>query len=483
MAFLLLSTFILPLIVCVVLNLVKFKEISLKYIIITIVAGVNLILAVINAKVNNTSFTILKLSQDMAITFGIDGISNIFAILINTMFLIVAIYSIGYVKKEKNEKIYSTAFLLSLSALNILCYSKNLVTMYLCFEMVSIFSMPLVLVNMDKPAINATLKYLFYSLGGAFLGLLGVFFIEYAAISHEFVLGGVGLNLNGISKDLFLAVLLIAIIGYGAKAGMFPLHGWLPSAHPIAPAPASALLSGVVAKAGVVAIIRVVYYTVGVDFIKGTWMQIVWIILALLTVLMGSYMAFVQNIFKRRLAYSTVSQISYAIFGLSLCTIEGLEGALLQVIAHAMIKIALFLYAGCVIYVYDYHDVDELGAIGKKMPISTWCYTIASMGLVGIPFTAGFMSKWYLAIGSIHSQVSLLSYIGPIVLLISAILTAAYLFPIVVKGFFVGESKALYAKKEAPISMQIALIILAVLIIVVGVFVNPIINYMQSFLI
>ena len=268
---------------------------------------------------------------------------------------------------------------------------------------------------------------------------------------------------------------------HGAKSGLFPLHGWLPSAHPIAPAPASALMSSVIAKMGVIVIIRIVYYILGPEFIFGSWMQYVWLSVAVITILMGSYMAMIQEDFKKRLAYSTISQISYAIFGVALCSSLGLEGAIIQIISHALIKTVLFLYAGEVIFVNKTHSVKELKGIGKQMPISTWCYTLASLGLIGIPFTTGFISKWYLSIASLKGLIAVFDYLGPIIMLISAILTAAYLLPITIKGFFVGKDKGLYTYNEASKLMYIPIVFLSVLIIVFGIFINPILNYIEGF--
>ncbi|MEG2003255.1 MAG: proton-conducting transporter membrane subunit, partial [Clostridia bacterium] len=228
----------------------------------------------------------------------------------------------------------------------------------------------------------------------------------------------------------------IAIVGFSVKAGMFPLHNWLPAAHSEAPAPASALLSGIIAKAGVFAVIRIIYFAVGTNFLLGTWVQYALIYLSLITIIIGSVMAYREKIFKKRLAYSTVSQISYIILALSIFNQESYDGALLHVLFHATIKTLLFLCVGAIIFKTKKTNVDELSGIGKNMPITMICYTIASLGLVGIPPTCGFYSKWYIAIGALSADLGALKYIIPIVLLISALLTAGYLLPVAFKGFF-----------------------------------------------
>ncbi len=266
------------------------------------------------------------------------------------------------------------------------------------------------------------------------------------------------------------------MIGFGGKAGMLPLHGWLPTAHPVAPSPASAVLSGIITKGGVLAIIRVVYYLFGTEFLKGTWVQKVVLSLAIFTVFMGSMLAYKERLLKKRLAYSTVSQVSYVLFGLMLFSPAGFCGALLQIIFHAIAKNILFFTAGAIIYKTGKTYVNELKGIGKEMPIVMWCFAIASLSLVGIPPTSGFVSKWYLAQGGL--DFGLLGLIGTSILMISALLTAGYLLPVVADAFFPGRAQEYYhkEKKEPCFLMTVPLCILAVAAILFGMFPNGIIT-------
>lgn len=199
--------------------------------------------------------------------------------------------------------------------------------MYLCFELMTLLSVALVLHSLTKEAVAAGMKYLLYSIAGAMMGLLGIFFFTANAVTPLFVPGGT-LSPDAVASQgpLLLWVLLITVIGFGTKAGMFPMHGWLPTAHPIAPAPASAVLSGVITKAGVLCIIRVIFYVTGADFLRGTWVQTALIMLALITVFMGSMMALKVTVLKKRLAYSSVSQVSYVLFGLFLLNETAFRG-------------------------------------------------------------------------------------------------------------------------------------------------------------
>ena len=327
----------------------------------------------------------------------------------------------------------------------------------------------------------AGLKYLFYSFAGAYMALFGVFFIGRYAKTLEFTPGGViDPSVFRENETLFFVVAMLMILGFSVKAGMFPMHAWLTAAHPAAPGPASAVLSGIIVKAGVLAVIRVVYYTVGADFLRGTWVQAVWMALTLLTVFMGSLLAFREPVFKKRLAYSTVSQISYILFGLSLLTPVAVTGALLHTVFHAFIKCALFLTAGIFIFQCGKSRVEELEGIGKRMPGTLWCYTFASLALIGIPPASGFISKWYLAQGALKAGVGIFGWLGPVVLLISALLTAGYLLPVTMKGFFPGHGEAVSAEKqEAKPGMLFPLAVLAAAAVLLGVFPNPLIQYVS----
>ena len=366
----------------------------------------------------------------------------------------------------------------SLGTLNGICYAGNYVTLYCFFELMTLLSMPMVLHSEQQEAINAAKKYLLYSVFGASLGLAGYFFLTYYGTSTTFTAGGV-LDMAKVAgnETLVLAVALMTIIGFGAKAGMMPLHAWLPTAHPVAPSCASAVLSGVITKAGVLAIIRVVYFQFGVNFIAGTWVQTVWIILSLLTVLTGSMLAYKEKLLKKRLAYSTVSQVSYIMFGLACCNEVAFIGAMLHVVAHSLIKNVLFMSAGAIIVHGNCTKVDELKGIGKTMPKTMIAFTIASLGLVGIPPFMGFVSKWYLAQGALQSLAAPWSFIGPVVLLASALLTAGYLFTITIDAFFKDGN---HQGKDAGAWMIVPMIVCCVLVFVGGLFPQTILNLLMG---
>ena len=260
-------------------------------------------------------FTILELTEVLKISFRADEISWIFAAMTTFVWLMAGIYSFGYMEHDEHKKRYAFFYVLVYFVLLGLDFSANLITMYLFYELMTLSSMPLILHDLKKESVSAAMKYLYYSIAGAFLALFGIFVLSQYAPSMEFVAGGHMSAETLQNPGLILAALCLMVIGFGAKAGLFPLHAWLPIAHPVAPAPASAVLSGVVVKSGVLAMLRTIFYVVGPDVVRGSWVQKVWMILALLTIVMGSTRAFHENVLKKRLAYSTVSQLSYVLIG------------------------------------------------------------------------------------------------------------------------------------------------------------------------
>lgn len=428
---------------------------------------------------------LFNIVDDVPVYFAIDTIGKIFASIITLVFVLAGFFSFKYMSHEKNEKRYYGWYMVTYGILIGLSFSGNLVTMYLFYELMTLASAPLALHSCTRESIMAGLKYMFYSFCGAYMALFGIYFLYKYSKTINFVAGG-ALNVSLINQSgntqLILIVAFLMILGFGVKAGCFPFHAWLPTAHPVAPAPASAFLSGIIVKGGVLAIIRVVYYCIGADFLRGTWVQYVWIILAVITIIMGSALAFKEKVLKKRFAYSTVSNLSYILLGLSMMTTNAFTGSILHVIFHAIIKSGLFMFAGAIIFTTGKTKVNELTGLGKRMPILYLCYTTIALGLIGIPPTSGVVSKWYLAVGSLDSGIEGLSWIGPVALLISALLTAGYLMPISIKGSLASNINEDAIKKynEPSLMMLIPIAILAVITLILGMYPMPIINLISD---
>ena len=442
-----LTMILLPALAALILPFLKKKQDKHRCVILALV--LEAVLAANALLLPERELVLFSMTEGLTIALRLDGISKLFMTIASFGFLLTGIYAFRYLEHEEKDDRFFCFFLLSQAALMGMDFSRNLITMYLFFEMITLLSMPLVLHDRTEEAVRGALKYLFYSVAGAFLALGCIFFLSQYCDTLEFIPGG-SLNAEKLAghRGLVQTVVFLGVVGFGAKAGMYPLHGWLPTAHPVAPAPASAVLSGIIAKAGVLAIIRVIYFSVGTEFLRGTWVQQAWLALALLTVFMGFMMAYREKMFKKRLAYSSVSQISYALVGLFFLTPESALGGLLHVLFHATIKVCLFLVAGSIIHNTGKHNVDEFVGLGKAMPKTLWGFTLAALALIGIPPASGFVSKWYLALGALDSGMAVYSWLAPVVLLISALLTAGYLLPITVSGFFPGKAAVLPEKND-----------------------------------
>lgn len=416
------------------------------------------------------ALTVWQMTDKLDLAYHTDDMAKFFAVLISGIWILAAVFSFSYMKHEKNPERFFLFYTMTLGALMSLCFSNNMMTLYLSYEYMTLLTFPLVIHTKTVEAVRAGMKYLGYSIFGAGLGLLGFFFLNSYCITTSFVPGG---SLNGLvvagNESTLLIVYLLMMIGFGCKAGMFPLQAWLPTAHPVAPSPASAVLSGIITKGGVIAILRVTFYLVGAEFVRATWVQTTLLILAILTVFMGSMLAYKEQLLKKRLAYSTVSQVSYVLFGIFLLHPIGLLGALLQVVYHAVAKNILFFCAGAMIFQTEKTMVTEYRGLGKKMPITMTAFTVASLSLIGIPPMAGFVSKWYLAECGLLPISGSIGVVGVVVLMVSALLTAGYLLPIALDAFFKDE-KQFDTIKEASPCMTIPLVVLSVMVVLCGIF-------------
>ena len=427
-----------------------------------------------------TRLTVWRITDAIQVSFALDGVSRFYVAFVSVVWAGVALYAEEYLERDENAPRFWRYFLISYGALMGLSMSENLITLYMFYECMTLVTVPLVAHNMDKQSVAAAVKYLIYSVFGASMALIGIFFIGSYAGTFTFRAGGIfsaeTLSAHG---DALRTVFFLMIIGFGVKAGMFPMHSWLPTAHPVAPAPASAVLSGVITKMGVMGIIRTVFFVAGADFLRGTWVQTAFIALTLVTVVMGSMLAYREKVFKKRLAYSTVSQVSYVLFGLATMTEAGFVGAMLHILFHSLIKNTLFMSAGAVIHKTEKTRVDDLTGIGKQMPLTMSLFTVVSLGLIGIPPTGGFISKWNLAAGALSMDVSW-NWVGPAMLLVSAILTAAYLLSVSIRGFFPGGTPEMYPKCEVTWRMLVPMGAMALLTVLLGAFPSGLIDFFRS---
>lgn len=409
--------------------------------------------------------TLLRLTDTLGITVGSDGIARLFATLAASLWLIVSFYAAAYMHQDENEVRFFSFYLIVLGIIILLSFSANLFTMYLFFELMILTAFPLLLHN-------TCFKYLLYTAAGALCVLPGIIFLYRSGASLNFNLGGtLDAALYGVDRNLLLALVLVAIVGFGAKA-------WLTAACPASPAPVSAVLSGVITNAGVLCVIRTVFFVTGADFLRGTWVQYTWIILTLLNMIKSSVMVYKEKLINKQLAYLTISQVCYVMLGLALLDNEAANGALLHVIFYPVIMNGLFLSAGAFIIKTGIQRSDELRGIGRHMPVTLWCFTLLSLALIGIPPMSCFVSKWYLASGALDSNIGVFVWIAPAVLLLSTMLIAGYLLRIVITDFF--AENGFDGAAEPPISMLIPIIILTAASAFLGICASPIVEVIKN---
>ena len=417
------------------------------------------------------------MTADLTFSLRLDGLGRFFCLLTAVCWLLTIPYASVYMTHEGHHPRFYAFLMLTEAAVLGAALAADLVTLYLFYELTTLLSFPLVLHTQRPKALLGAVKYLYYSVCGGFIALFGVVLLAQQS-SLAFVRGGYFQTLS----PTLLAASFLMLLGFGAKAGLYPLHNWLPSAHPVAPAPAHALLSGIIAKVGAIAAIRVIYFTVGAEALRGTWVQTVCIVLTLVTIFMGSFMGCTENGLKKRLAYSSISQISYVLLGLFILSPDGFTGSMLQLFFHAAAKIAIFQCAGSIILLVHKTRVDELRGLGRRMPVTFICFALVSLSLVGIPPFGGFHSKWYLATAALDALPGALGYLVPVTLILSALFTAGYLFPPVISAFFPGhdtEGLDLSPIRE-PAGIVVPLVIFAAICGLMGLFPNGVLSVMQS---
>jgi formate hydrogenlyase subunit 3/multisubunit Na+/H+ antiporter MnhD subunit len=409
--------------------------------------------------------------------FHVDAFGLLFALTASSLWILVSIYSIGYMRalKEHAQTRFYFCFAIAILGAVGVALSGNLVTMYIFYEILTVSTYPLVAHEQSSEALFAGRKYLTYLLsGGTFL--LGAIALTYSiAGTTDFRLGGIFTGTMA-SRSTFLILFVLFIIGF-MKAAYMPFHSWLPTAM-VAPTPVSALLHAVaVVKAGVFGVVRTVTFIYGVDLMQGLGLGILLASFAGFTMIVASLFAIAQDNLKRRLAYSTISQLAYIVFGVALLSPMGMTGAMLHIPFHGFMKITLFLCAGSILVASGKKNISEMAGIGRSMPITMLAFTVGVLGMCGLPPTCGFISKWFLGLGTVEAD----SFFFLAVLLISSLLDVVYFFPIVYTAFFGNRKRGKLSLKqgekikEVPMSMVIPLGITAIFSIIFC-FPNPITN-------
>ncbi len=388
---------------------------------------------------------LFRLYGQLTVMFRLDRMGSVFAGLVSFLWPLATLYAFEYMEHEKRKSAFFGFYTVSYGVTLGVALAGNLVTMYIFYEMLTFATFPLVLHPMTTEAARATRQYLYYSIGGAAFAFLGlVFVLGFSAVgTTEFVAGGMlDLAAVGERRNQLLFIYVLAFFGFGVKAALFPCHGWLPKAA-VAPTPVTALLHAVaVVKAGAFAVLRFTYFSFGTEFLRGSWAQ--WVVMAasLVTIAYASTRAVREVHWKRRLAYSTISNLSYILFGASLMSPMGLAAALSHLLAHAFMKISAFFCCGAVTHQTGKTYIYQLDGMGRRMPVTFACFTVCSLSLMGIPLFAGFVSKYNLCqaafslSGELRGFGSLMPAFGVIVILYSALMTGIYMMTVVLRAYF-----------------------------------------------
>ncbi len=407
----------------------------------------------------------LELVPGWALHLRADAFGMVFALLASSLWVITSLYSIGYMRSGgyTHQTGYYASFAVCVSSAIGIAFAANLATFFVFYEILTIATYPLVIHRRTEEAVAGGRKYLAYTLIAGQSLLVAVVWTASLAPGATFHPGGF---LSGsASPGTFQALFVLFIIGIGAKAAIMPLHGWLPAAM-VAPTPVSALLHAVaVVKAGAFGCVRIVGFVFGVDLIGELGLANILAFAAGATILIASMRALGENHLKRRLAYSTVSQLSYIVLGAALGSLHALVGAIFHIAAHGFMKITLFFCAGSIYTKTHKEYIDDLRGLGREMPVTFGAFTLSALGLAGMPLFAGFISKWNLGLGALEANHTI--YVG--VLVLSGLLNFAYFFPIVYTGFF-GKTDRPFRFEEPSVLLWLPLAVTAVISILLGVF-------------
>lgn len=422
---------------------------------------------------NSVEIHLLDLAPGLPLALNADPFGVFFAIIASGLWIFTSFYSIGYMRGagEGKQTRYFASFAICLSATIGIAFAANLLTFILFYEMLTLATYPLVIHNESQTAIKAGRKYLAFTLTAGLLLIAASGMVYHYTGTLDFTPGGLFTEVD-LPQPVMLIIFILFLGGVGVKAGIMPLHSWLPAAM-AAPTPVSALLHAVaVVKSGVFAVIRVVGFVFGTGVMTSYGLNDIIIVLAGATIILASLLAFAQDNLKRRLAYSTVGHLSYIVLGVALITPLGMTGGILHIAAHATMKITLFFCAGAIYVNLHRTEISNLNGIAKVMPWTMGAFVIGSMGLAGVPPINGFFSKWHLALGSLEGDM----VVPLIILVISGLLNIGYFFPIIHRAYF-KKGEKLEGYGEASPFMVVPIVCTAILSVLFGLFPNLFFNF------
>lgn len=421
-----------------------------------------------------------QIAEGYVLSFRLDDTSRIFAGLVSFLWPMATLYAFDYMTHEERENTFFVFYTLSFAVTLLLAFAANLFTLYCCYELLTLATLPLVAHKQDAKSRKAGLSYLTYTVGGATLGLLALMFLSGRGDLTSFTAGGV-FTVDSAAPELLRFFFVLGWFGFSVKAAVFPLHAWLPRAS-VAPTPVTALLHAVaVVNAGAFASLRFIYHVMGTDLLAGSWAQTVVLSVSAFTVAFGAVMAVREQHLKRRLAWSTVSNLNYILFSATLMSVRGATGAFAHMVFHGLMKITLFYCAGAILVKSGREYLRDLNGMKRSMPFITVIFTIAGIALMGIPPFAGFLSKWEI-LNAAMDVGSVGAWLGSAAILLSSILSAVYLLSVSVHMIFMEptESLRLQPGKDPGLLMKFPLIVLTLLILFASAYATPLMEFFSG---
>ena len=425
--------------------------------------------------------TLFSLGEYLPMTLRVDGLAAFFGSLVACLWPLATLYTFEYMHHEERVNTFLACYTITYGVTLGVALAGNIITMYLFYETLTMVTLPLVMHTMTAKAKRAARQYLYYMIGGTAFAFIGMVFYALYSTNLEFTFGGC-LNLERIARhgNVVLLIYVLAFFGFGVKAAVFPFHRWLPSAS-VAPTPVTALLHAVaVVKSGVFAILRLTCYCFGMEYIRGTWAQAVVMIVSMITIAYASTIGVRETHLKRRLAYSTVSNLSYILLGLSTMTPLGFLAGMAHMLFHAVMKISGFFCVGAIMHQTDRNYIYEIDGLAYRMPLTFTALLISSLSLAGFPLFSGFISKWRLAT-ALFSEGGSLGRAGVLVLIYSALMTAIYMLAIVIRMLFPHQGydvETVRTFRDPTWEMTVPLMLFTVVTIGFGLYAQPVLSWL-----
>ncbi|MDO5701958.1 MAG: proton-conducting transporter membrane subunit [Lachnospiraceae bacterium] len=411
---------------------------------------------------------VISYASGFSVILSVDGLGALFAGMISLMWPLVLVYAFSYMREAERKNRFFAFFVMTYGVTVGIAFAANMTTMYVFYEMLTLVTIPLVTHYGDHDSMFAGRKYAAYTIGGAALAFFTAVLTTLSGGGVFHYGGSIGGNYDA---SLLRLAFLFGFIGFGTKAAVFPVHDWLPTAS-VAPTPVTALLHAVaVVNAGVFCLMRVCYYVYGPDLLKGTAEQKICLALSIVSLLAGAVMAIRERHIKRRMAFSTMSNLSYMLFGIMLLSPAGLAAGASHMVFHGLTKMTLFMCAGAFMHVTGKSNIYEINGAGRKMPVTFICYTLGACSLTGFPLFACFISKWQLLTAGAMDGTPL-GIAGCGALIAAAFLCAIYTLTISFRAFFSGKAMDRFAGSalgDADLCMLIPIAVFTASMVILGV--------------